>query len=134
MEPGEFNFNLLYSLYGPANGGGYSSTSAVSSTNSNTNNNKDKNEEEEEEEDENEDDRRLVEEEETEDDTPDYVKEKYAAVRACLEAMSCSECLDQAFFDYAGEGKMIHDDSQGEACEFDLGEGYTMQTHKLLVR
>jgi hypothetical protein len=132
LEPGEFNFNLLYSLYGPANGGGDDpSTSAASSTNSNTNN-KDKNEEDKEE-DEDEDDRRLAEEEE-EDDTPDYVKEKYAAVRACLEAMSCSECLDQAFFDYAGEGTMIHNDSQGEACEFDLGEGYTMQTHKLLVR
>jgi len=68
------------------------------------------------------------------DDTPDYIMEKYHAIRACLEEMSCTSCMDQAFFDNDGEGKMIHDDEQGEACEFNLGEGYTVQTHKLLVR
>lgn len=68
------------------------------------------------------------------DDTPDVIKNKYHAIRKCLEEMTCADCLEVALFDYQGEGRIIHDDNQGEACEFNLGDDYTMQVHKLLVR
>lgn len=68
-----------------------------------------------------------------EDDTPASIMEKYVTVRACLEDYSCAECVDETFFDY-GNVRMLHENDQGEACEFDLGEGYAIQTHKLLVR
>ena len=60
--------------------------------------------------------------------------EKYYSVLACLESKTCADCIDEAFFDYGGtRHRMLHENEQGEACEFDIGEGYKIQTHKLLV-
>jgi len=114
LHPGEFNFNLLYSLYGSANGD--PATSAARTQTQNGSN------------------RRLGAPATEEDVTPDAIKVKLESVRACLEELSCAQCVDQAYFDYDGHGRMLHEDDHGEACEFDLGEGYSIQTHKLLVR
>ena len=142
LQPGEFNFNLLYSLYGSANNVAAPPTTSMTLTRERD---PQQNEEDVENEEENEDDRRrlgaprskknrLLEAPKEEDDTPDTIKERYAAVRACLEEFGCGECMQQAFFDYDGGRRMLHKDEQGEACEFHLGDGYMIQTHKLLVR
>lgn len=138
LSPGEFNFNLLYSLYGSANGD--PPTSAAGEAARPPTSGQINREDDEVNEDDDEDERRLgapvrrLDDLPTEDDdTPVAVTEKYAAVRACLEERGCAECVDETFFDY-GNVRMLHENDQGEACEFDLGEGYTIQTHKLLVR
>lgn len=133
---GEFNFNLLYSLYGSANGDTTTSTSETRDRNVSNSNARPitapTNVEEEEEDDE--DDRRLEAPVDAKEETSDVIMEKYYSVAACLETKACSECMDEAFFDYGGaRHRMLHESEQGEACEFDLGEGYTIQSHKLLV-
>jgi hypothetical protein len=147
LSPGEFNFNLLYSLYGSANGDPMTSAAGESLVRPSEGNNArpsgENNFQDEEEYEENEDDderrldapsRRLGSPPaKMEDDTPASIMEKYVTVRACLEDYSCAECVDETFFDY-GNVRMLHENDQGEACEFDLGEGYAIQTHKLLVR
>jgi len=118
LDPGEFNFNLLFSLYGSANGDPSTSAAGAQDQNDDEGDQRIR--------------RRLG--EPAIEDTPDAIKAKYESVRACLEELSCTECMDQAFFDYDSHGRMLHENDQGEACEFDLGEGYTIQTRKLLVR
>lgn len=131
-------------MYGSANGDAPTSAAGESSvrpSEGNTARPSGENNFEEEEENEDDDERRLdapnrrlgSPPSETTDNTPASVTEKYIAVRACLEEKSCAECVDETFFDY-GNVRMLHENDQGEACEFDLGEGYTIQTHKLLVR
>lgn len=137
LSPGEFNFNLLYTLYGSVNGDPSTSAAGEQASGTRPQNQARPRPNENEEEEEDEDDRRrrlgAPPVDDADEEAPEEIMQKYAAVRACLEEMSCNECLDQAFLDYDGTGRIIHDDTQGEACEFDLGDGYTVQTHKLLV-
>lgn len=140
MVPGEFNFQLLYSLYGSVNGDPPTSA-AGESTGRPPIRPPTLGQENREDDDENEDDDerrlgapdRILNDPSTADDTPAAVMDKYHAILSCLEKKSCSECVDETFFDY-GNVRLLHENEQGEACQFDLGEGYSIQTHKLLVR
>ena len=106
LKPGEFNFNLLYKVYGPAN-----------PENQAQRNNDGRRQ------------RRLgtpV----IDNETPNEIAEKYKSVVDCLTSKTCFECEGESIFD---EYSLIHDSDEGEACEFTLGEGYTARVDKLLV-
>lgn len=59
--------------------------------------------------------------------------EKYKITAQCLKTKSCSECIEDLPFDDDGDTRrMLHKNQHGEACEFRF-DGYTLQSHKLLV-